>query len=85
MLYWYLYAQFLNAKGALYYGAGNSFWKTTIVSLLQFIWAQPTITWGLMCVIILIGMIVYSGVHQKFTVLKKFKILGIWMSVFIII
>ena len=85
MLYWYLYAQFLNAKGALYYGAGNSFWKTTIVSLLQFIWAQPTITWGLMCVIILIGMIVFSGVHQKFTVLKKFKILGIWMSVFITI
>jgi hypothetical protein len=85
ILYWYLYAQFLNTKGALYYGAGISFWKTTIVSLMQFIWAQPTITWALVCMATLMGLLVFLGIQKKYRLYKKYSFLSLWISIFIAI
>lgn len=80
--YWYAFAQFLNAKGALYYGSGNSFWKTTVESLIQFIWIQPQLFFGYTCLVLLAGSICYACFQNTYSLLKKISALGIWIVVF---
>ena len=67
LFYWYCFAQWLNNNGALYYGIGDSFWSTSVVSLINFLWPAAPLFVGLTCMLILvvIGLI---------TVLKSFKI-----------
>ncbi|MHB8259094.1 MAG: hypothetical protein ACYDCN_03330 [Bacteroidia bacterium] len=59
--YWLSFSFYLQAKGALYYGEGDSYWKTTFVSLVQLVvgYSNPAIMYALVGLFVVTMLLVF--------------------------
>lgn len=59
LLFWVKYGLFLKAAGALYYGAGESYWQVTFVSLIDTLLVKSRLVNGIVVVLALKMLIVF--------------------------
>lgn len=74
--YWLSFSFFLQDNGALYYGAGDSYWKVTFVSLVNLIvgFENKELKYGLVVLFILIlSMTIYYNRNAIFKIKEQFK------------
>ncbi|MBC7695276.1 MAG: hypothetical protein H7141_07525 [Burkholderiales bacterium] len=74
--YWLSFSFFLQDNGALYYGAGDSYWKVTFVSLVHLIFGFETsvLKYGLVILFLLVlFLVIYYSRNSIFKVKEQFK------------
>lgn len=74
--YWLSFSFFLQENGALYYGAGDSYWKVTFVSLIQLIFGFENRALKYLLVflfLIVLGLTLYLNKGNLFKLKEQFK------------
>ena len=74
--YWLSFSFFLQEGGALYYGAGDSYWKVTFVTLIQLLVGtySTIVKWSIVVLVIsTVGLFVYANKKTRFNIKKIVK------------